>query len=117
MVRIVDGVIVSESESSSHGGTLSTGPGPLLSSYTVVYGYSVPTWTLSLPILAGFVLGGVPGAMMTTTVIGVGYCLGNTSGSSSTIQVRDNEVFFLMFPLATTRDSSRSKEGQYSRDL
>jgi hypothetical protein len=94
MVKIVGGVIVSELES-SNGAQPALSDGSLLSSSVVVYGFTVPTWTLSLPILAGFVLGGVPGGMIATSVLGVGYCLSDSSGGSNP-QVSEPPILLLL---------------------
>jgi hypothetical protein len=90
MVRLVGGVIVSEIESdvgSSSSQGSSPFPSTLTSNITLFGSFTVPLWTLALPVLAGFMLGGAPGGMITTSVLGVGYCLSD-SGNSNLSQVR-----------------------------
>lgn len=85
MVKIVNGMITNELKNNEI--NENNNNSSLLSSNITLFNYTVPIWTLSLPIITSIVIGGISGSMIVIGVIGIGYCLSDSQGGSNSSQV------------------------------
>ena len=89
MVKIINGVIVSNLESNENNDN----------SNVNIFGWKLPLWCVGLIVISSFVIGGVPGAIITIVGMGIGYFL-NNERNSNTIQVYYHTFsLFLSFSL------------------
>lgn len=76
MVRIVNGAIITSNNSNES--NLNDN-----NSNINIFGFKLPTWSIILILFSSFMIGGVPGTMIVSVGLGLGYFLSSDNNSSN----------------------------------
>lgn len=86
MVKIVNGIIVSQLDNESGSSNSSSSDNNTVK----IFGFKLPLWSIILLLLGSLFFGGMPGAMIVSIGFGVGYFL-SSDGRSNTTQVSNSK--------------------------